>query len=270
MRHSADVAKLHESPSAAELLAAELTTQMLPAKNDSGGDWRALLMLRCQLLAGRSLDASPRMLIRDLRQAVRDLPAEISARDRLLIRGLLGSAFARVVRSSDLNERTEMTRTLLDWLTSSAASDRWHEELGRVLDAWSAISGDRDDPLVRTPNDHRVERALRFLDDRYKDANVRLSELAAETDLSAWHAARLLKRHTGYGFLAHVHRRRVAAARCLLAQTTLSVKEIAGAVGYEDSSQFCRHFKRLGGITPLGFRQAGSKTTSLAAKCDDE
>jgi AraC-like DNA-binding protein len=227
---------------------------------DSGRYWCDRLILGCQVLAGRSLDASPRQLIWDLRKLARDLPSKVSVRDLLLIRSLFGRALAQIVRSSDVERRAETTRTLLDWMMSTETSDGWYEELNRLLDGLDAILAGRDDRLVPRQDDRHVARALHVLDVRHRDPHLTLDALAAETELSAGYLTRLLKRHTGCGFLSHVHRRRVAAARCLLLRTTLSVKEIAAAVGYEGSTQLCRQVKRLCGITPLALRRAASNS----------
>ena len=47
---------------------------------------------------------------------------------------------------------------------------------------------------------------------------------------------------------------RIAAAEQLLKGTALSMKEIAGAVGYRHPSEFTRHFKKVWTETPVAFR----------------
>jgi len=51
-----------------------------------------------------------------------------------------------------------------------------------------------------------------------------------------------------------IHRRRVAEARSLLTQTTMTVEEVACECGYADGGYFRRVFKRATGSTPSGFR----------------
>ena len=59
------------------------------------------------------------------------------------------------------------------------------------------------------------------------------------------------------GLLPHpyVIARRVGRAKQLL-QTGdgFSLAEVAARAGFSDQSQFCRHFKRLVGVTPRRFR----------------
>jgi AraC family transcriptional activator of pobA len=51
--------------------------------------------------------------------------------------------------------------------------------------------------------------------------------------------------------------RRMAQARRLLVETDLTVGEIASRVGYADPGYFTRLFRRMHGVTPLGWRAAG-------------
>jgi AraC family transcriptional regulator len=48
--------------------------------------------------------------------------------------------------------------------------------------------------------------------------------------------------------------RRVERAQQLLREGDLSLAEIAARAGFPDQSVFCRHFKRLVGVTPGRFR----------------
>jgi YesN/AraC family two-component response regulator len=50
---------------------------------------------------------------------------------------------------------------------------------------------------------------------------------------------------------------RVQAARDLLKQTSIPIKEIVYQVGFEDYNYFNRTFKRIEGIPPARFRQTG-------------
>ena len=41
-----------------------------------------------------------------------------------------------------------------------------------------------------------------------------------------------------------------------LANTDMSVKDIASALHFEDISYMCRYFRRLTGVSPMGYRKA--------------
>ena len=79
------------------------------------------------------------------------------------------------------------------------------------------------------------------------------AELAAHLHLSP----RSLHRHLtaeGLGLRALYDELRSERARCWLRDTDLSVERIAERLGYADTSNFARCFKRWTGMTPRGFR----------------
>ena len=79
--------------------------------------------------------------------------------------------------------------------------------------------------------------------------------MAAVARLSPYHFARQFKAATGLPPHQYVIARRVERAKELLqAGTDLSLAEVAAHAGFSDQSQFCRHFKRLVGVTPGQFR----------------
>jgi AraC family transcriptional regulator len=87
------------------------------------------------------------------------------------------------------------------------------------------------------------------------DASPTLEEMAAVARLSTYHFAHQFKRATGLPSYQYVIMRRVERAEQLLrAGTDLPLAEIAARAGFSDQSVFCRHFKRLVGVTPGRFR----------------
>jgi AraC family transcriptional regulator len=82
-----------------------------------------------------------------------------------------------------------------------------------------------------------------------------LAQLAAVVGLNPYHFARQFKAATGLPPHQYVIGRRVERARHLMqAGTDLSLAEVALSAGFSDQSHFCRHFKRLVGVTPGQFR----------------
>ena len=62
------------------------------------------------------------------------------------------------------------------------------------------------------------------------------------------------------------HGRLVVESKRLLFFSSLSVKEIAYQLGFEDASYFVRFFKRMTGLTPRQQREGGSESTIIAAE----
>jgi transcriptional regulator of acetoin/glycerol metabolism/AraC-like DNA-binding protein len=86
--------------------------------------------------------------------------------------------------------------------------------------------------------------------------NISLEVLAADARLSLYHFARAFRQSMGISPHRYVMQQRVRKAQDMLARTELPLANIALAVGFADQSHFSRHFRRLVGITPSGFRKA--------------
>ena len=100
----------------------------------------------------------------------------------------------------------------------------------------------------------RLRAVVEYVEE-HLDAGPTLEQMAAVARLSPYHFARQFKRATGLPPHQYVILRRVERARQLLqAGPDLSLAEVAMHAGFSDQSQFCRHFKRLVGITPGQFR----------------
>ncbi|MFH8252974.1 helix-turn-helix domain-containing protein [Microbacterium sp. B2969] len=98
-----------------------------------------------------------------------------------------------------------------------------------------------------------LERAMRYLESRV-DGDISVAELAGMVGLSASHLSALFREATGSGPAAFHTALKMTRARALLDTTTLPVTEIAAAVGYADPLYFSRHFRRVHGVSPTGYR----------------
>ncbi|WP_460782921.1 AraC family transcriptional regulator [Microbacterium tumbae] len=98
-----------------------------------------------------------------------------------------------------------------------------------------------------------LERAMRYLETRL-DGSIHVSELAAIVGMSPSHLSALFRKATGGGPAAFHASLKMARARALLDGTTLSIGEVASAVGYGDPLYFSRHFRRVHGVNPTEYR----------------
>lgn len=102
--------------------------------------------------------------------------------------------------------------------------------------------------------DRRIRRSVELMHAQL-DQDLTLKALAAASYLSPFHFARLFKKLTGsspHNYLAGI---RATRAQLLLAETDLSIAEIAGRVGYLSGSHFTKAFRTATGSTPSEFRQ---------------
>lgn len=106
-----------------------------------------------------------------------------------------------------------------------------------------------------------IARAVRLLHDR-PEAEWSVSEVAGMVGLSRSHFSILFKKTLGDSFVAFQYKRKLKVARRLLAETALTMQEIAEKTGLSDSKYFSKWFKRCTGETPSHYR-ARQKSEAL-------
>jgi AraC family transcriptional regulator len=118
------------------------------------------------------------------------------------------------------------------------------------------VSGARDSARGRdgTLLQARLRAVIEYIEG-HLEAGMTLERMAAIAGLSPYHFARQFKAATGLPPHQFVIARRVERAKGLLqGRDDVSLASIAARVGFSDQSLFCRHFKRLVGVTPGRFR----------------
>jgi AraC-like DNA-binding protein len=99
-------------------------------------------------------------------------------------------------------------------------------------------------------------RRVREYVETHLSESIDLAALAGIAGLSLYHFARAFKQSAGVPPHHYLVERRVARAQEMLAQTKLSLAEVALATGFSDQSHFARHFRQTLGMTPGQFRWA--------------
>lgn len=84
------------------------------------------------------------------------------------------------------------------------------------------------------------------------------SDYAQQLNVSASHLNDTVKSMTGFSVTYHIQQAVLAEAQRLLIYTDLSVQEIAGRLGYEDTKYFIRLFGKGAGLSPAKFRKNNS------------
>lgn len=113
-------------------------------------------------------------------------------------------------------------------------------------------------PIVETIKEQstrsEVQSAYRYVA-RHIDQRITLDEIANHLHLNASYFSRLFKKETGETFIEYVTRIKMDRAKELLDQTTFSVGEICGMLGYDNHSYFIKTFKAAVGMTPAEYRE---------------
>jgi AraC-like DNA-binding protein len=203
--------------------------------------WLAALLTRCERLGTNSTSSAVAWSLAGLKQVVAEGPEPLRPTDCLLIAGVIAHLLEAAMQGTDVIGATP--RGLVDA----------HRDLVGFMErcAWAAAI-----PAAPETSDPRIDRALRYVREQFRRADLTLSDVARHVGLTRPYLGRMLSQCTGRGLPDHLHELRIRESRRLLVVTTLNVKEIAAAVGYRDAAQFCRQFKRACKTSPAVFRRA--------------
>jgi YesN/AraC family two-component response regulator len=145
----------------------------------------------------------------------------------------LYDALARALERIRAREDNRRQQTMLE------------RRLAEILPTFPGMSGQPDDV---------IQRAIEYVRMHYRE-RVSLEKAAAAVALSPAYFSRLFARRTGSNFQRYLVWVRLEAAKYLLKETSLSVAEIAEAVGYTDANHFSVRFRKNVGRTPNQFRK---------------
>lgn len=137
---------------------------------------------------------------------------------------------------------------------SAAVAAQLHQSLLRLLllvaEAASQEAGSGEPQEVVPPE----VRAKRQLDQQYA-RGVPLVDIARSAGVSVAHLGRVFRNRYGVSPGRYRDTLRLEAARNLVANSDLRVKEIAYALGYPDAATFSKAFLRNTGTSPTTFRE---------------
>ncbi|MZP30070.1 response regulator [Heliobacterium undosum] len=103
-------------------------------------------------------------------------------------------------------------------------------------------------------NRRLINRACEFINANCQ-RNLSLEEVARSAHLSPYYFSRIFKTEKGCNFVDFLTNARMEKAKKLLTDTDYNLIQIASQVGYQDSSYFCRVFRKETGMTPNRYRK---------------
>jgi AraC-like DNA-binding protein len=125
-----------------------------------------------------------------------------------------------------------------------------------MLDMMAKYIVDAD--IIHIYDMEAVEKAKKYINDNF-NKNVSTSLLSKIVGLSSSYLSFLFKRETGLTITEYIIVTRLNHAKDMLITTSMSVKEIAEKIGYDDQNYLSRIFKRHEGIRPVNFRKKNKK-----------
>jgi AraC-like DNA-binding protein len=140
-------------------------------------------------------------------------------------------------------------RTRSGRVKRAAGNDTYPESARDVVDA---DPGSGAGALLQLAPEGRIRRILELIE---SDSPCRMADLAVELNLSESRLQHLFKQKTGVGLGHLLTEQRLQKAALLLTRTTLRIKEIAAAVGYEHTSSFTRAFEQRFALAPRAYRR---------------
>jgi AraC-like DNA-binding protein len=111
----------------------------------------------------------------------------------------------------------------------------------------------RAEYLRRQENSELLCRLHRYLDLRYTE-KIRVADAAAVAGMSESQFMKFFRRSTGMTFVRYLTQKRLNHAHRLMAETNLTVAEIATQAGFCDQSYFDKKFRQFFRETPRSFR----------------
>lgn len=98
-----------------------------------------------------------------------------------------------------------------------------------------------------------AEKALTFIEENYMN-QIRLEDVAAHIDRTAYHTSHLVKEATGMTVVEHVREVRIKNACRKLAYSSTPIEEVISSCGFISASYFHRVFREKLGTTPNRYR----------------
>jgi AraC-like DNA-binding protein len=140
-----------------------------------------------------------------------------------------------------------------DFLDSLIKCQTFPELSGKVDNIFNKlISNSKSSKPV---NNSLSEGAINYITKNFHDNNLSINSIADELGVSIQYLSVSFKKQTGSGLLTYLHKVRRDKAKDLLVNTKISIKDIAGKIGYYTDIGFIRAFKRHEGITPGKYRE---------------
>lgn len=99
-----------------------------------------------------------------------------------------------------------------------------------------------------------IEKAVQYCELNYCHP-ITISEVSEFVHLDNQYLYNIFKKHLHISPKAYLNNIRVTKAKQLLIETSLTVAEIANSVGYEDTFQFSKFFKKQTGSSPNMFKK---------------
>lgn len=130
-----------------------------------------------------------------------------------------------------------------------------------------SLSADIDRSVMQSSKHQKIYEIAEYISQNMGSVTT-LQDLSERFYISKYYLAHSFKEITGLSLIAFLNVTRVQRAKVLLADGTMTMHEIAAAIGLGSVTRFVDVFKRVEGMTPREYRLNAEKT-SVFRKSDD-
>lgn len=172
----------------------------------------------------------------------------------------LAGTLLRIVQHMPQADPAVRERLLLSGAWSGTGEQELHsrflrlqEDYRAVCRQWKAGRSDQGELMIKE--------IRRFVQAHYGDNMLSVGQIADHLGITQPYLSAFFKKATGQNIADCIAAVRIVEAKRLLAETTLTVAQIAAMVGYANDIGFIRFFRKIVGITPGAYR------TNLESDC---
>ena len=99
-----------------------------------------------------------------------------------------------------------------------------------------------------------MEKSIVYLNENY-NKDISLAVISNYASLNYSYFSQLFKEYTGENFINYLRRLRIEKAKKLLSDGEYRINEVSKMVGYVDSKQFTKIFRKLTGVSPSEYKE---------------
>lgn len=127
---------------------------------------------------------------------------------------------------------------------------------GLILTYLSALAGVIEHSRETPPAEKlKISKAKRYVREHLGSPELSVKYLAELLHCSPDYLSHIFHLETGERLITYIHRERISAAISMLRNTSLSISEVAYALGFESQAYFSRVFKQVAFKTPSAYRK---------------
>lgn len=117
-----------------------------------------------------------------------------------------------------------------------------------------SMACDKLDLSISHYQKHLVSMVDHYIQEHYCETTLSLNELAAYINVSPTHLSATYKKITNQNIIDMISKTRISAAKQLLENTSISIKEISEKTGFSNQYYFSSCFKKITGVSPSSYR----------------